>query len=54
MYGAVFQFTLTCSHRPIFICFVCVRDSSVARKHSIRSLKFSKCSAKRRPTFPQA
>jgi len=29
----VFQFTLTCSHGPIFICFVCVTGSSVAPKH---------------------
>src|SRR6266853_3661191 len=29
---AVFQFTLTCSRGPIFVCFVCVTDSSVAAK----------------------
>src|SRR5258708_6205824 len=28
--AAVFQFTLTCSYRPLFICFVSVTGSSVA------------------------
>ena len=31
--NAVFQFTLTCSHRPIFICLVSVTGSSVAPKY---------------------
>src|SRR3984957_7952386 len=31
--AAVCQFTLTCSHRPIFICFVCVRHLAVAVKY---------------------
>jgi hypothetical protein len=29
----VFQFTLICSHRPFFVCFVCVTYSSVASKY---------------------
>ena len=41
----VFQFTLTCSHGPIFICFVCVTTSLVAPDALICSLLFSKCSA---------
>src|ERR1700730_9779015 len=48
---AVFQFTLTCSHRPIFICFVSVASFSVALKlprlRSIVQQVFSKNS----PTF---
>jgi hypothetical protein len=43
----VLQFTLTCSHRPIFICFVCIRHFSAAAKYphlrSIVQQKFSKC-----------
>jgi len=43
---AVFQFTLTCSHRPIFICFVSVATFLVALDALICGLLFSKCSAK--------
>src|SRR6266478_961820 len=43
---AVFQFTLTCSHRPIFICFVSVATFLVALGALICGLLFSKCSAK--------
>ena len=43
---AVFQFTLTCSHGPIFICFVSVTTFSVALEALICSLLVSKCSAK--------
>src|SRR5882762_939659 len=42
----VFQFTLTCSHRPIFISFVSVTAFLVALEALICSLLFSKCSAK--------
>ena len=31
--GGGCQFTLTCSHGPIFVCFVCVTTSSVALKY---------------------
>ncbi len=39
---AVFQFTLTCSHGPIFICFVSVTTFSVALEALICGLLFSK------------
>src|SRR6266404_5452110 len=42
----IFQFTLTCSHRPIFISFVSVTAFLVALEALICSLLFSKCSAK--------
>src|SRR5258708_17145459 len=43
---AVCLFTLTCSHRPIFICFVTVATFLVALDALICGLLFSKCSAK--------
>src|SRR5258708_29793649 len=43
---AVCLFTLTCSHRPIFICFVSVATFLVALDALICGLLFSKCSAK--------
>jgi len=40
------KFTLTCSHRPIFISFVSVTAFLVALEALHCSLLFSKCSAK--------
>src|SRR6266481_4255404 len=40
------KFTLTCSYRPIFVCFVRVTTFLVALEALICSLLFSKCSAK--------
>ena len=42
----VFQFTLTCSHRPISVCFVRITAFLVALEALICGLLFSKCSAK--------
>jgi hypothetical protein len=44
--AAVCQFTLTCSHGPIFISFVSVTTFRVGLEALICSLLFSKCSAK--------
>src|SRR6266481_8424641 len=49
--AAVCLFTLTCSHRPILVCFVSVTNSWVAPKTLIYSLLLSKCSARTRRLF---
>src|SRR6266481_1751051 len=49
--AAVCLFTLTCSHRPILVCFVSATNSWVAPKTLICSLLLSKCSARTRRLF---
>src|ERR1700693_4520876 len=47
---AVFQFTMTCSHRPIFICFVSCKLLSCAETPRLRSI-VQQAFSKNSPTF---
>src|SRR5258708_13536087 len=50
----VFQFTLTCSRRPIFICFVSVTGSSVAPEYPHLQTKVQQVFSKKLPVLPQS
>jgi len=50
----VFQFTLTCSHGPIFICFVCVTGSPVAVKQPHLQSIVQQMFSKQLPAFPHS
>src|SRR5258708_38989459 len=50
----VFQFTLTCSRRPIFICFVSVTRSSVAPEYPHLQTKVQQVFSKKLPVLPQS